>query len=133
MPFARDLLCTLINTKSCFVQRLCNDKKTTQGFIAILATKHSHCCMLLAFTKSKALSFYLVEPLYIASYKISQLFCSRKQSLQKNTFEKLYLKLYLNVHLGRKIRLQAPSDLQPHYGNEVFGNVYLLLLDNIER
>ena len=80
MLFARDL-CTLINTKSCFVQRLCNDKKTTQGFIAILDTKHSH-CMLLAFPKCKALPFYLVEPLYKASYKNSQLFCSRKQSLQ---------------------------------------------------
>ena len=105
MPFARDL-CTLINTKSCFVQRLCNDKKTTQGFIAILATKHSH-CMLLAFTKSKALSFYLVEPLYKASYKISQLLCSRKQSLQNNRFEMLSLKHYLKINLGRKIRLQA--------------------------
>ena len=91
MPFARDL-CTLINTKSCFVQRLCNDKKTTQGFIAILDTKHSH-CMLLAFPKCKALSFYLVEPLYKASYKNSQFFCSRKQSLQ-NIWEVLFKTLF---------------------------------------
>jgi hypothetical protein len=27
----------------------------------------------------------------------------------------------------------APSDLQPHYGNGVFGNVYLLALDNTKR
>ena len=26
--------------------------------------------------------------------------------------------------------ISAPSDLQPHYGNEVFGNVHLLALDN---
>ena len=27
----------------------------------------------------------------------------------------------------------APTDLQPHYGNGVFGNVYLLALDNTKR
>ena len=27
----------------------------------------------------------------------------------------------------------APSDLQPHYGNGFFGNVYLLFLDNAKR
>ena len=27
----------------------------------------------------------------------------------------------------------APSDLQPNYGNGVFGNVYLLALDNTKR
>ena len=27
----------------------------------------------------------------------------------------------------------APNDLQPHYGNGVFGNVYLLALDNTKR
>jgi hypothetical protein len=27
----------------------------------------------------------------------------------------------------------APTYLQPHYGNEVFGNVYLLALDNTKR
>ena len=27
----------------------------------------------------------------------------------------------------------APSDLQPHYGSGVFGNVYLLALDNTKR
>jgi hypothetical protein len=27
----------------------------------------------------------------------------------------------------------APSDLQPHYGNGVFGNVYLLNLDNTKK
>jgi hypothetical protein len=27
----------------------------------------------------------------------------------------------------------APSDLQPHYGNGVLGNVYLLDLDNTKR
>ena len=34
-----------------------------------------------------------------------------------------FLDLYLN----------APSDLQPHYGNGVFDNVYLLALDNTKR
>jgi hypothetical protein len=28
---------------------------------------------------------------------------------------------------------KAPSDLQPHYVNGVFGNVYLLALDNSKR
>ena len=28
---------------------------------------------------------------------------------------------------------QAPSDLQPHYSNGVFGNVYLLALHNTKR
>ena len=27
----------------------------------------------------------------------------------------------------------APTYLQPHYGNGVFGNVYLLALDNTKR
>ena len=27
------------------------------------------------------------------------------------------------------LAVNAPSDLQPHYGNEIFGNVYLLALD----
>ena len=30
-------------------------------------------------------------------------------------------------------RNTAPNDLQPHYGNGVFGNVYLLALDNTKR
>jgi len=29
--------------------------------------------------------------------------------------------------------VKAPSDLQPHYGNGVFGSVYLLALDKGER
>ena len=30
-------------------------------------------------------------------------------------------------------RIQAPSDLQPHYGIGVFGNVYLLALGKVEK
>ena len=41
------------------------------------------------------------------------------------------------VELVRKINnfviAQAPSDLQPHYGNGVFDNVHLLPLDNTKR
>ena len=35
------------------------------------------------------------------------------------------------VSKGREISkaILAPTYLQPHYGNEVFGNVYLLALD----
>ena len=108
MPFARDL-CTLINTKSCFVQRLCNDKKTTQGFIAILDTKHSH-CMLLAFPKCKALPFYLVEPLY-KKHHIKIFNCFVLENNLFKTFEKFYLKHYLKIQMGRKIRLQYRQHL----------------------
>ena len=31
------------------------------------------------------------------------------------------------------INITAPSDLQQHYGNGVFGNVYLLAFDNTKR
>jgi hypothetical protein len=35
------------------------------------------------------------------------------------------------VEVAQRFRtLRAPSDLQPHYGNWVFGNVYLLAIDN---
>ena len=33
-------------------------------------------------------------------------------------------------HRGADSGFQAPSDLQPHYGNGGFNNVYLLDLDN---
>ena len=42
----------------------------------------------------------------------------------------------LKLYLERKyfsIRDGAATYLQPHYGNGVFGNVYLLALDNTKR
>ena len=48
------------------------------------------------------------------------------------------LKAWINFSLQKIIFIPilghgAPSDLQPHYGNGVFGNVYLLTLDNTKR
>ena len=39
---------------------------------------------------------------------------------------------HLNLGLWR-IGEIAPNDLQPHYGNGFFGNVYLLALANTNR
>ena len=38
---------------------------------------------------------------------------------------------YLNASMREQHR--APSDLQPHYGNVIFGNVYLFALDDTRR
>ena len=63
-----------------------------------------------AVSDSQALSFYPVEPLYKALYEallkgfVSKILCSKK------IIEKIHIKLYIKVELGRKTRLQLLPD-----------------------
>ena len=57
----------------------------------------------------------------------------KKSELELGAFY-LHLLVYPFVnYLFTQMTALAPTYLQPHYGNGVFGNVYLLDLDNTKR
>jgi hypothetical protein len=58
----------------------------------------------------------------------SALWMVSSESWKKTSSELICTRLYQS-----QIVAKAPCDLQPHYGNGVFGNVYILALDNTKR
>ena len=68
-----------------------------------------------------------------------QTYCGDRQWCYKERFhgknmQNLYILKTLTVlFLGNDVPEKARTYLQSHYGNGVFGNVYLIALDNTKR
>ena len=71
-------------------------------------------------------------------YRNCQRNCKRSitkkwQKVQNGTFVKVCDDILGTDNVGQLLLACRSGDLQPHYGNGVFGNLHLLALDNTKR
>ena len=107
MPFARDL-CTLIDTKSCFCNAFATIRKQLRDLLQFWIQSIPTACSQHSLNVKPYLSTQL--NLYI-KHHIKILNCFVLENNLFKTFEKFYLKHYLKIQLGRKIRLQYRQHL----------------------
>ena len=78
-----------------------------------------------------ASNLYISAVLLIGCKDLEYIVCSSTIPNQLHTYlksQRLENQIWLHKEVGSIVRHSAPSDLQPHYGNRIFGNVYLLAL-----